>query len=342
MPSDLILVTGGTGFLGRHLVPRLLRDGYHLRVLTRQPERYLWLQRLVKRTHNLDVIAGDIQNAESMKEAAADCRYVVHAGGLFRFWGSEAAFTATNVQGTANVLDASVGAERLIHISTIALIGSPQPDILIDETHPARPVDAYQRSKLAAEQLVAHYHETGRVRAVILRPGAFYGPMGQYAFNRLFFRDPMRGIIMQVNGGRYITFPVYIADVAAAVMLALEKGREGEIYNICGESLTHREAFDIICQEAKLWYPRLTIPGWVGVAAARLMTTMSAVTRREPFYPITLKSYVYNNWRVSNQKARRELGFAPTDFREGARRTIAWYRAGQPDEVFEIDSVNAP
>lgn len=342
MPADLILVTGGTGFLGRHLVPRLLRDGYHLRVLTRQPERHPWLDRLSRLTPHLDVIAGDIQNSETMKSAALGCRYVVHAGGLFRFWGSEAAFTATNVQGTANVLNASADAERLIHISTIALIGSPQPNTIIDETHPARPVDAYQRSKLAAEQLVTHYHESGRVRAVILRPGAYYGPMGQYAFNRLFFRDPMCGIIMQVNGGRYVTFPVYIADVANAVILALARGREGEIYNVCGDSLTHREAFDIICHEAKLWFPRLTIPGWVGVTAARLMTAASRLSRREPFYPITLKSYVYNNWRVSNQKARRELGFVPMDFREGARRTIAWYRAGQPDEVYEIDSVKAP
>jgi nucleoside-diphosphate-sugar epimerase len=59
------------------------------------------------------------------------------------------------------------------------------------------------------------------------------------------------------------------------------------------------------------------------------------VTRTEPFWPMNLRSYVYNNWRVSSDKARRELGFQPTSFREGARRTIAWYRAGMPDDIDE-------
>lgn len=93
---------------------------------------------------------------------------------------------------------------------------------------------------------------------------------------------------------------------------------------------THKAAFDIITREAQLWYPRLNIPDWLGEAFARLLTGVAYVTRQEPFYPITLRFYVYNDWRVSSEKAQRELGFVPTPFVEGARRTIAWYRAGQP------------
>lgn len=337
--NDTVLVTGGTGFLGRHLVPMLLREGYKVRLLTRRPSAYAWLGRCTALNPRLSVASGDIQDAESVMRAADGCRFIIHAAGLFRFWGDESAFTATNVTGTENALKAAENAERMIHISTIALIGHPDPNCIVDETHPARPADAYQRSKWAAEVLVRQYHDEGRVNAVILRPGAYYGELGQYAFNRLFFRDPMRGIIMQVNRGRYITFPAYIRDVAQSVMLALERGRSGEVYNICGECLTHKEAFDIVCDEAKLWFPRLTVPGWLGVETARVLTALSSLTRQEPFYPITLKSYVYNYWRVSNEKARRELGFVPTDFREGARRTIAWYRAGQPDELPEVDCV---
>jgi dihydroflavonol-4-reductase len=332
--SDSVFVTGGTGFLGRHLVPMLSRAGYHVRVLTRKPEASSWLLRC----QGVEVVHGDVLDPEPLKQGIRDSRFVVHAGGLFRFWGDEADFDRTNVGGAENMLQAArqAGVERFIHISTVALIGHPDPNRLVDETHPVEPADAYQRSKLRAEQVVSRHAGEG-VPVIILRPGAYYGPLGHYAFNRLFFKDPMRGIIMQINGGRYITFPAYIGGVAQAILNAFTRGRLGEIYNICDESLTHREAFDIICEEGNIRFPRLTIPGWMGVAASHVLEGIAAVTKQEPFWPLNLKSYVYNYWRVSNQKARLELGFVPTDFREGARRTLAWYRAGQPEDIPETE-----
>lgn len=277
-------------------------------------------------------------DAAALRRAAEGSRYVVHAGGIFRFWGDEQVFQETNALGTENISQAALEAkvERLIHISTVAVIGKPDPRSIIDESHAAQPVDAYQRSKLQGEQIVMKYHEKG-LPVVVLRPGAYYGPLGHYAFNRLFFKDPMRGIIMQVDGGSHIIFPAYISDVADGVIQALDKGRVGEVYNICGDWIAHKDAFDIVCEEAHIRWPRLPIPGWLGITTARVLEVISAITRTEPFWPLNLRSYVYNNWRVSSDKARRELGFAPTNFREGARQTIAWYRAGQPDHLPELD-----
>lgn len=330
----MIFVTGGTGFLGRHLLPRLCRTGFRVRVLTRQPSKYPWLNRYP----NIETVQGDLLDDDILRTAVQGCRYVIHAGGMFRFWGDEAAFQATNIRGTENVLEAALqaGVERFIHISTVAVIGQPDPAHVIDETYPPKPADAYQRSKWQAEQIALRYQNERDLPVAVLRPGAYYGPFGQYAFNRLFFTDPMRGIIMQVNGGRYIIFPAYIADVAQGVIKALERGQVGEVYNICGDWISHKEAFDIICQEARIRWPRLSIPGWLGINTARLLETIALFTRSEPFWPLNLRSYVYNNWRVSSEKARRELGFVPTDFREGAKQTIAWYRAGQPDDWDEL------
>lgn len=335
LDSGTVFVTGGTGFLGRHLIPALCRAGLHAHVLARRPEAHPWLHRYPQ----VKVIAGDVLDAETLARGIEGCRYVMHAAGYFRFWGEDAAFERVNVYGTANVLRAaeSAGVERFIYMSTIAVIGHPQPDRVVDEMHPAEPADAYQWSKLRAETLVRAAAAEGRVPGLILRGGAFYGPHGTYAFNRLFFRDPLRGLIMQVNGGRYVIFPAYIRDVSEAVILALARGRAGEIYNICGEPITHREAFDIVCAEANLRYPRIPLPGWLGIGMARVLTGLATLTRREPFYPINLRSYVYNYWRVSNEKARRELGFTPIDFHEGARRTLAWYRAGQPEWSAEVE-----
>lgn len=331
----MIFVTGGTGFLGRHLIATLCRAGHPIKLLTRHPDEHPWL----KRYPNATVVKGDLLDKALLQQEVAGCRYVIHAGGYFRLWGDEAKFMRTNAQGTENVMLAALEAEveRVIHISSVAVIGHPDPTNVIDETHPPQPADPYQRSKFEGEQIALQCQREHKLSVIVLRPGAFYGPLGDYAFNRLFFKDPMRGIIMQVNGGRYINFPVYITDVVQGIMKALEQGKSGEIYNISGDWISHRDAFDIICEEANLWYPRLTIPGWVGITTSRILEGIAKVTGREPFWPLNLKSYVYNNWRVSNEKAQIELGFVPTDFREGARRTIAWYRAGRPDDIPEIE-----
>lgn len=331
----MIFVTGGTGFLGRHLIPMLCRAGYPVRVLTRQPEQHNWL----KRYPRVEVIAGDLRDRKALDGQLEGCGYLIHAGGLFRFWGDSRDFDETNALGTENILAAAVqaGIERVVHVSSIAVIGQPDPQNVIDETYPPNPVEPYQLSKWRGEQIANRFCRDHQLPVIIVRPGAYYGPMGEYAFNRLFFKDPMRGIIMQVDGGRYINFPAYVGDVAQGIMLALEKGKVGEIYNICGDWISHKEGFDIVIEEANLWFPRLSIPGWMGITASRILTMLANVTGREPFWPINMRSYVYNNWRVSNQKARQELGFVPTEFREGARRTIAWYRAGKPDHIPELD-----
>ncbi|HRF94861.1 MAG TPA: NAD(P)-dependent oxidoreductase, partial [Aggregatilineales bacterium] len=98
---------------------------------------------------------------------------------------------------------------------------------VMDETYPPTPTDPYQHSKLEGERTAMRFYQEKDVPVVVLRPGAFYGEFGEYAFNRLFFRDPMRGIIMQMNRGRYIIFPAYIGDVVQGIIKAMTNGRTG-------------------------------------------------------------------------------------------------------------------
>ncbi len=330
----MIFVTGGTGFLGKHLLALLCRKGYELRVLTRTPHRHPWLDMYP----NLQVIQGDIRDKALVRESIKGCRYVVHAGGKFAFWGDEYDFEDTNVNGAQHIMDASreYGIERVVHVSTVALIGTPNKDGLVDENHPVNPQDPYQESKWQAEQIVQSYHTDYDVPVIILRPGAFYGPLGNYAFNRLFFRDALRGLIVKLDGGNYVTFPVYTVDVAQAIELSLHKGRVGEVYNIVGDCMTHNEVFDTIKELSGIWYPKIPIPKQVVVPFSQLLTLISHITKREPFYPINLQSVIFNNWRVTNDKAIRELGFTPTDFRVGAERTLQWYREGMPEVIAEM------
>ncbi len=318
-----IFVTGGTGFLGHSLLPLLISKGYHVRALTRHPADYPWLQTL-----GLEIVEGDVQDEAVINRAVEGCDYVVHAAGRFSFWGKREVFERTNVQGSANVMDAALrsGVKKFVHISTIVVVGKPLPDRIVDETHPTHPEDPYQISKLQGEQLALQHFRDHGLPVVILRPGAFYGPHGRYAFNRLFFEDPLKGLLIQVNSGTYVTFPVYIGDVAASIVEALDKGRPGEVYNICGETMTHHEANHIISDEAGISHWRINVPGWSMIALAHLWTALSEYTRVEPYYPLNLRSYVFNNWRVSSEKACLELGFQPISFREGVRRTLKWYQ----------------
>jgi nucleoside-diphosphate-sugar epimerase len=318
-----VFVTGGTGHLGRNLLARLRASGYAVRALTRHPDRHPWLTNL-----GVEIVAGDVENGPLIREAASGCRYVIHAAGRFSFWGRAEAFARTNVRGTQHVLDAAqqAGVARVVHVSTIGVIGRPLPGRPIDEDHPPRPTDAYQRSKLAGERLAIRAWRDQGLPVIVLRPGAFYGPYGRYAFNRLFIEDPLRGLRIQVNGGRHITFPVFITDVADSAIAALKCGQPGAVYHVCGDPLSHRDANRIVSEEAGISPFRLNVPGWSMIALAGAWTALSLLTRVEPYYPINLRGYVFNDWHVSSEKARRELAFTPTDFREGVRRTLAWYR----------------
>ncbi len=321
--SAPVLVTGATGFLGRTLCPYLVGRGYRLRALVRTSSDWEFLPPL-----GIELAWGDVRDTEAVHAAAEGCRMVVHAAGKFRFWGRRTDFFSINLDGTRNILEAArqVGVERLVFISTIAVIGAPRAQTVIDETYPPTPWDAYQRSKLAAERLALHYYHEYGLPAIVLRPGAFYGPGSRYAFNRLFFEDPLKGLPVQVHDGRRITFPVYIQDVAQAIDLALRRGRLGEIYNICAPSLSHREVNCTVDQLLGYRIRRPNVPSWAMLALARAWTWLSRYTGREPYYPLNLALYVFYDWKTSSEKAQRELGFVPTPFKVGARATLAWYR----------------
>ena len=324
----MIFVTGATGFLGHSLIPHLAAEGYRIRALVRAPKKHAWLKQ-----YDVEIVHGDLSQAACLEQAITGCRHVVHAAGLFRMWGEAAAFQQVNVRGAMNVMRAAVlaGVKKYIHISTIAVVGNPTPGQIIDETHPPHPADPYQQSKLDGERAVLHFYHQHALPVVILRPGAFYGPHGRYAFNRLFFEDPLKGLLFKVDHGRHITFPVYIGDVAAAISNALKQGRLGECYNVCGDPISHNEADAIVSQEADMTHFRLNLPSQTMITLARIWTWLSRFTGVEPYYPINLRTYIFNNWVVSSQKARDELSFRPTPFREGVRRTLTWYReAGFP------------
>ncbi|MFQ5611460.1 MAG: NAD-dependent epimerase/dehydratase family protein [Anaerolineae bacterium] len=318
----MILVTGATGFLGRNLCQRLLNQGYPLKALVRPGSDTDFLAKA-------EVAYGDVTDYDSVLAAVHGCESIIHAAAVFRFWGSRQLFEQTNVLGAEHMLRAALaaGVKRFVYVSTVAVVGPPPDNIVIDETTPCHPADDYQRTKLRAEQLALRFYRDQQLPVIVLRLGALYGPWGHYALNRLFFEEFLRGWRIQVEHGRHITFPCFVGDAAQAIEAALHRGRPGEIYNVSGPSISHRRFNRIISRLAGRRNWRLNMPTWVMLNAARLLEWLSRWTGREPYYPLNLAPYVFKDWRVDSSKAGRELGFCPTPVEEGVRQTLDWYRS---------------
>lgn len=319
----MVLITGATGFLGRHLVPMLIEEGYRLRALVRPSSDVSFLTRLGVEL----AYADDITDEAGVQAACIGCEAVIHAAGRFRFWGDYPEFWHTNVKGTTVVLNAAVkaGVKKVIHISTIVVVGMTSDKGVITEKTRCHPQEPYQITKYEAEQLALTIGRDNGLSVVVLRPGAFYGPWGHYAFNRLFFEEPLRGWRIKVDGGRHITFPVFVPDVAKGIMLALQHGHAGEVYNICGHSLDHNTANAIVSDISGISHWRFNVPTSLVLWLAKSWTALSRFTQREPFYPINMTSYVFQDWHVSIAKAKEHLGFTPTPFAEGVQETLVWY-----------------
>ena len=134
-------------------------------------------------------IVPDIADSDAVNQACRGCDQVIHAAGRFRFWGTYAQFWQINVAGTTVMLNAALaaGVKKFIHISTIAVIGQTSGVGIIDEETACNPQEPYQITKWEAEKVALTYYNKHNLPVIILRPGAFYGPWGRYAFNRLFF-----------------------------------------------------------------------------------------------------------------------------------------------------------
>ncbi|GAB4527744.1 MAG: NAD-dependent epimerase/dehydratase family protein [Anaerolineales bacterium] len=319
--SEKVFLTGGTGFLGHHLAPLLVQAGYHLRMLVRPTSDITWLP------NGVELCPGDLSDRETLVAGMYGCSMVVHAAGLFRFWGRAEDFRTVNVEGLRNVAEAAVQCRvnTFVHVSSIAVVGKP-PAGPFDESVTCLPQDAYQHSKWDGERLLRAIMARSGLPVVILRPGAFYGPGSTYGFNRLFILDPLRGLRVQVARGQRYIFPAYIGDVAQAVRLALQRGVPGQVYHICDRPARHAEVNRLVSELAGIPHWRLNIPSSWMIFLARLMESWAARTGREPFYPLNLQHYVFQDWQPTYHKAATELGFSPTPLRDGLRATLDYLK----------------
>ncbi|MCI0370540.1 MAG: NAD-dependent epimerase/dehydratase family protein, partial [candidate division NC10 bacterium] len=274
-------VTGGTGFLGAHLVRALLREGETVRCLVRHGSDRRNLAGLP-----VEMVEGDITDPVAAARAVRGCDTVFHLAALYQLWVPDPApMYRANVGGTRTILTAAgeAGARRIVYTSTVGALGNPGDGAPGTEKTPVTLADMvghYKRSKFLAEQEALRLARSG-LPVVIVNPTAPVGaydvkptPTGQMIVD--FLRGQMRGVL---RTGLNL---VAASDVAAGHLLAAERGKVGHRYILGHANLMLQEIFALLAGLTGVPAPRLRVPYVVAVAAAAASEGLSRLTGRPP------------------------------------------------------------
>jgi nucleoside-diphosphate-sugar epimerase len=311
-----VLVTGSRGFIGGHLVERLLACGMRVRCLVRGQGG----DSTPARTENT---TGDYITGAGLREACDGADIVFHLAGVTKALG-RSEYEAGNVRAAESIARAAVAVPCFVHVSSLAAAGpSPSDTDLTEETEP-RPVSEYGRSKLAGEQAVRRLLPN----AVVLRPPVVYGPRDTDVLAML--RSAGRGIDLRIGRGERWFSAIFVGDLVEGLLAAARcPAALGRTY-----FLTHPEPVSwtrFTATAAKLLDRRprtIVLPRAVAFAAGCLAEAWSRVTRRPGIVSRDkIREASYPRWTCSAERARRELGFAAaTSLEAGLAASIAWYK----------------
>ncbi len=316
-----VAVTGGSGFVGAVLVRRLLAQGHRVRCLVRNTTAAL---------DGLDVelVKGDVLDPDSLAPLLDGAEVSYHLAAFISIDGDHGGrVTAINVDGARNVARAALaaGVRRHVHTSSIHAFDL-QDDGTVDETSdragPRHP--AYDRSKAAGEAAVQEVIGDG-LDGVIVYPSGVFGP-GDHVpsrFGQALLWMANRSLPALVPGG--FTW-VDVRDVVDGILAAAERGRTGEGYLLAGYWASVPELALMVGEAAQKRPMRLTVPMWLARATAPAATVIARALDSEPLYTTEGLHALRAKCRVSDDKARAELGFAPRPLAESIGDTIEYYR----------------
>jgi nucleoside-diphosphate-sugar epimerase len=328
-----VLITGGNGLLGHHLVSALQERGDSVRVLALPGEETGWLEQ-----RGVEVHRGDVRQPETLTAPVSGAHAVLHLAGMMGVWRPTEDYHAVNVTGTLNVCRAALseGVGRVVHVSSWTVYGMDlglpaREDFLLRPFH-----EPYAVTKAAGDKAVQRMIAEEHLPAVIIRPGSFFGPGDRLHFGRLADRlREGRGVIIG-PGDNALPF-VYVTDVVQGLLLALDHAHAvGHAFNITTDRpLTQQELLEAIARETGASPPRVHVPYrplyTAGYLAERL--AMASGSKTQPMMTrLGVKLFGTDN-RHAIDKAREELGYRPrVGLREGVRLAADWYLAqGQPD-----------
>jgi dihydroflavonol-4-reductase len=320
------LVTGGTGFIGAHVVRALLSRGDHVRCLLRPSSRQENLRGL-----DVELVEGDLLDPSSLRPAIAGVDVVHHLAADYRLFApSPAELWRVNVEGTDNLFEAAFAADvkRVVYTSSVGALGLRQDRSPADETTPVQRsslVGHYKKSKYDAERVADAWVRRG-LPVVIVNPSTPVGELDRKP-------TPTGKIVVDFLTGR---MPAYVdtglnlidvRDVALGHLLAEKKGRIGERYILGNENLSLRSFLELLAEIAGRPAPKLRLPHWIPLTFAALDTVRARFLGGEPKVPFEAARLATSRMFFDPSKARAELGLPRGPLRPALERAVEWFRS---------------
>jgi dihydroflavonol-4-reductase len=322
--ANPVLVTGATGFVGSHLVERLVASGIPVRCLVRKTSSLRYL-----RAGAVELFHGELATGEGLAAAVHGAETVFHVAGVTKAR-SEAAYYDGNLRGTKSLLRACERSasppRRFIHVSSLAAVG-PSPDgTPLDEDAPMRPLTWYGRSKLAAEDAVRASRLAST--AVILRPPVVYGPRDTDVFE--VFRAVAKGVMVLIGREESWFSYIHVEDLAEALLAAA--CRDNAVGATCfvanPEPVSWIEfaetAASVMGRRVRFVHAPAGVAyaaGWCAEMASRLRGRPGILSRQK------IIEARCRFWTCDPSRARSQLGWcAGRTLREGIASSLAWYK----------------
>ncbi len=322
-----ILVTGGSGFIGKHLVARLARTDHGVRCLVRSPERGAHL-----RGFGVEWMLGDVTQPETLVKALQGMDCVIHLANVYTMWTpNPKEMWQVNVEGTRNLMEAAAkaGVSKVVYVSTVAVYGQPKEKPFHEDSAPGPKLfSTYARTKAEGDRIAWEYYHQRGLPLTVLYPGIVLGA-GDVKASGEYIMDVIRRWVPSTIYHHSVATYVYVGDVVEAILRAAETPSSvGRKYLIGKTILSGKEYAKMIGAAADVRLPLVPFPDFVVTAAAYLQSWAAAVTHQPPRWGLSIDAAktLKNGFAFDGSRAERELGLRYTPIRQALVEAVAWYR----------------
>ncbi len=324
MNSRTAFVTGGTGFIGSHLVERLLSRGYKVRCMIRNEKKKGYLEKLP-----VDFFTGDLFSTAVLDKAIDGADYVYHVAGVVGSRNKEG-FYRQNRDGTRNIAESTSRAnphlKKFIFVSSGAAVGPATASSTVNESTPFHPITTYGKSKMAAELEVLKFKDAFPI--TIVRPTAVYGPRDPATFD--YFNTINKGLEPLVGFKDKLVSLVHSTDLVSGIVLAGESDiSAGQSYFLGSDkAYSWREIGDATKKVMGRNAFRVRLPEPLVYAVAFAAGLFSSFSEKPSVLNFEKgRDMVQDYWTFDSSKAKRDLGYRPViSLADGIKETVDWYR----------------